>query len=134
MPDESTDTSKRLGHEPIAVSVKAISIALASLFAVIIVSLLAMSTLMAYFAVTPGKEPTVGSAGRPIVTPPGVPELVADQVGDLRRLRVREDTMLTEYAWIDRQAGLVRIPIRRAMEILSAELPSPAEPQRGERK
>jgi hypothetical protein len=40
---------------------------------------------------------------------------------DLTSLRAREDGQLHSYAYLDRNRGLVRIPIERAMELLAAE-------------
>jgi hypothetical protein len=81
--------------------------------------LLLMAGLKAYFATTRVVGPTVGSAGTPITPPPGVAPLDADQTSELRRLRRRERQLLSEYAWVDRNVGVARIPIRRAIEILS---------------
>jgi hypothetical protein len=39
---------------------------------------------------------------------------------DLRDLRAREDGQLGSYGYINRDAGSVRLPIRRAMELLAA--------------
>src|SRR5690348_5823915 len=36
-------------------------------------------------------------------------------------LRAAEDEALGRYAWVDRKAGVVRIPIERAMELLTRE-------------
>ena len=36
---------------------------------------------------------------------------------DLRDLRAREDEMLDSYGWVDRNAGIVRIPIDEAMRL-----------------
>jgi hypothetical protein len=53
-------------------------------------------------------------------------EVVVDQV--LRELRVEEQTILHSYGWVDRQAGVVRIPIERAMTLLAERgLPFKAE-------
>jgi hypothetical protein len=40
---------------------------------------------------------------------------------DMRALRAREDIELNSYAYIDRAKGTVRLPIARAMELLSQE-------------
>jgi len=40
---------------------------------------------------------------------------------DLRALRAREDEKLNTYSYIDREKGTVRLPITRAMELLSQE-------------
>jgi hypothetical protein len=42
---------------------------------------------------------------------------VAPQV-DLAAWRAREDAELNSYGWVDRQAGIVRLPIERAMDLL----------------
>lgn len=42
---------------------------------------------------------------------------VAPQV-DLAALRAREDATLNSYGWIDRKAGVVRLPIERAMDLI----------------
>ena len=37
---------------------------------------------------------------------------------DLQALRAREEAELNSYAWIDKTAGVVRLPISRAMDLL----------------
>lgn len=51
---------------------------------------------------------------------PPEPRLQTDPVGDLAILRAREAARLDGYGWVDRQAGIVHIPITRAMELLVA--------------
>lgn len=40
---------------------------------------------------------------------------------DLRSLRAREDAELNSYGYVDREKGIVRIPIRQAMELVIRE-------------
>lgn len=40
---------------------------------------------------------------------------------DLRNLRAKEDSELHSYQYLDRAAGVVRIPIHRAMDLLAKE-------------
>lgn len=40
---------------------------------------------------------------------------------DLERFRAQEEETLSTYGWVDRQKGVVRIPIERAMEIVARE-------------
>jgi hypothetical protein len=42
-------------------------------------------------------------------------------IEELEELRAREDAMLNSYDWVDREAGVVRIPIERAMELVVEE-------------
>ena len=38
---------------------------------------------------------------------------------DLAAFRAKEDAKLHGYAWVDKDAGVVRIPIERAMEMIA---------------
>src|SRR5262245_19706558 len=48
---------------------------------------------------------------------PPQPRLQTDPRGDLQALRAGEDRTLTTYGWVDRNAGIVRIPIEQAMKL-----------------
>jgi hypothetical protein len=48
---------------------------------------------------------------------PPEPRLQRAPQADLAQVRRQERERLTTYAWVDRQAGVVRIPIDRAMEL-----------------
>jgi len=57
---------------------------------------------------------------------PPEPRLQAAPVKDMEELRARETLTLTSYGWVDRQAGVGRIPIDRAMDLLIEKgLPAP---------
>jgi hypothetical protein len=45
--------------------------------------------------------------------------LQANPAADLAAERRREENMLEGYAWVDREQGIARIPVQRAMEILA---------------
>jgi hypothetical protein len=57
------------------------------------------------------------------------PRLQVAPEQDLKALRARDEAELHSYAWIDRRAGTVRIPIERAMDMLLARgLPVRGQP------
>jgi len=58
---------------------------------------------------------------------PPEPRLQTDPRGDLRAMREQEDRTLHSYEWVDRSAGVVRIPIDQAMR-LTVERGLPARP------
>jgi hypothetical protein len=60
------------------------------------------------------------AAPNPLATEEPVPGplLQADPTVDLALHREREARSTTEYAWIDRGTGVVRIPVERALELL----------------
>jgi hypothetical protein len=66
---------------------------------------------------SPPPNPIAATLGEP--TPPA-PRLQDQPLLDLQRLRAEEDAALHGYAWVDRSAGRVRIPIERAMELVAA--------------
>jgi hypothetical protein len=65
---------------------------------------------------------------------PPEPRLQTNPRQDLQDLRAQEDQLLTNYGWVDRNAGVVRIPIDEAMKLtVQRGLPSrpagvPAQP------
>ena len=48
---------------------------------------------------------------------PPQPHLQINPQGDLEELRHQETEILSTYAWIDRDKGMARIPIDRAIEL-----------------
>jgi hypothetical protein len=58
----------------------------------------------------------------PLVWPrqlPTGPRLQTDPHRDLQELLSAENAILQSYGWVDQGAGIVRIPISRAMELLA---------------
>jgi hypothetical protein len=49
---------------------------------------------------------------------PPEPRLEIDEPAALARLRAEEQERLSSYGWVDKPAGVVRIPVERAMELL----------------
>ena len=49
------------------------------------------------------------------VAPPPEPRLLTKPGADLAALRADEDEILGSYGWIDRERGIVRVPIDRAI-------------------
>jgi hypothetical protein len=47
------------------------------------------------------------------------PRLQKNETLDLQRLRQEEDSILGSYGWVDRDAGVVRLPIAEAMRMLA---------------
>ena len=59
---------------------------------------------------------------------PPSPRLQDAPILDLKQMRDAEDQILGSYGWVDRQGGIVRIPIDRAIDLL-AQRGLPARPQ-----
>ncbi|HUL12541.1 MAG TPA: hypothetical protein VLU73_10265 [Methylococcaceae bacterium] len=85
-----------------------------------LVALLAFATLGGWallevlLPATPASPPAVS----PRAVAPVEPRLQAAPPRDLATLRAEEDRILHSSEWIDRQAGIARIPIEQAMALL----------------
>ena len=64
------------------------------------------------------RYPLAEGVARPL---PPAPRLQTYPFDDVKALRVEEAKLLEHYAWIDKNAGTVRIPVSRAIELLAAK-------------
>jgi hypothetical protein len=57
------------------------------------------------------------------------PQLQPNPKVEINRLRRNEDLQLGSYGWVDQREGLIRIPIERAIELVSERgLPARTSP------
>jgi hypothetical protein len=122
-----------MGHEERDVAPRPIVYSVLGLTALAVLAvgamLLLLNFLAAYHAArTAAPSPLAESYG---LKEPPEPRLQTQPVADLDALRARDAALLDSYGWVDRNAGVVRIPVERAIEILAARgLPArPAAPQ-----
>ena len=120
------------GHETRDLNPRAVMIAGIILVVVLVLTAVGGWALLVYFTARetrlgPPASPLAKSYGRQV---PPEPRLQADPLGDLRALRAEEDALLHGYGWVDREAGTVRIPIERAIELLAERSARP--PGRGQ--
>ena len=64
---------------------------------------------------------------------PPEPRLQTNPRQDLQDFREQEDTILKSYGWVDRNAGIVRVPIEEAMK-LTVQRGLPTRPEGAGRK
>ena len=64
---------------------------------------------------------------------PPAPRLQINGTADYSELRRKEEEALTSYGWVDKNAGVVRIPVSRAMELIAARGLTPPPRQKQER-
>ncbi len=108
-------------HERTDVNVRGVLLAAGALAAAGIVVQLVVG---AQFAALRGARARENPPAPVAVAPPGgppEPRLQTTPAEDLAQLRAREDTILDGYGWEDRAAGMVHIPIARAMELVARE-------------
>jgi hypothetical protein len=107
------------GHEQSDANIRAIVQMGIGLAVLTIAALLLMWGLFRYFAASEAKSeppPSPMAETRPLPPPP---RLQVEPEIDLEHLRATEDEKLNAPpSWVNRQAGVVRIPIDRAMELI----------------
>ncbi len=115
------------GHEERDVNAWAVGKFAIALVLVCGLVLLVLAGLFQYFLSQEGAKapPTAGTSQLP-----PEPRLQTTPVLDLQAIRGAEDQVLNSYGWVDRQNGVVRIPIGRAIDLL-AQRGLPSRPQTG---
>jgi hypothetical protein len=113
MPDEQP----RPGHETTDASIRNLLIFGAGLSLLIIAGLIVSRGVFRYFVGHQGLGPPA-SPFENVRTLPPEPRLQVTAPLDLKQYKTAQDGILNSYGWVDRQAGVVRIPIERAMDIL----------------
>lgn len=63
----------------------------------------------------------VSDVGRRLAVEPPQPRLQTDPAEDLARFRADEEKRLNTYYWIDKEKGIVHIPIAQAMKEIAAK-------------
>ena len=120
----SNTTQVRHGHETRDVDFRFIGLFSLSMVVLLVGSLALMGWLFGVFAGKPlgrGRAAPIAET-RPY---PPAPRLQASPTRDLQEMRRRENAILQNYGWIDQTAGIARIPIDQAMELLATRgLPS----------
>jgi hypothetical protein len=131
-PGDAT-SNPEVHHEESDVNIRAILVFGAGLIVAAVLIHLLTYVLFRYFdareaqRVTPQYPLAVAQENR---VPPE-PRLQTNPRQDLADLRAKEDELLNSYGWVDRNAGIVRIPIDEAIRLtLSRGLPARQAPSR----
>jgi hypothetical protein len=105
-------------HEDSDVRAAPVAIFLVSLAFLVLGSFLVVAWLFSFFESQEQRryQPMLGLEIEPELPPE--PRLQPSPTRDLREMREIEEQMLNNYGWVNKQGGLVRIPIDRAMELV----------------
>src|SRR5262245_35873860 len=107
-------------HEESDVDIRAILRFAAGLFVFAVVVHVAVWGLYVYFDHAENQRQVAAEyplAAKQKPRLPPEPRLQTNPREDLRELRIAEDQLLTSYGWVDKNAGVVRIPIEEAMKL-----------------
>jgi hypothetical protein len=64
---------------------------------------------------------SVSDASRKLLVEPPAPRLQVDPGRDLKAFRAKENKELNTYYWVNKQKGIVHIPIEQAMKKLAVQ-------------
>lgn len=116
-----------IGHERTDVSIRPIVVAGIGLTVVLILVAALMLGLYGALAtraarLSPPPNPLAAAVGPRL---PPEPRLQVRPIRDLDELHAAERQILDHYGWVDRSAGIVRIPIARAIDLLASGTATP---------
>jgi hypothetical protein len=114
-PDASMGHEERDVHAgPIALSALGLAVIGAAAFVLMFVLFNVLASMQTRQSAAP--SPLAATYG---MKEPPEPRLQVSPLKDLVALRARDAAALHAYAWVDRDAGVVRIPIERAIAVLA---------------
>jgi hypothetical protein len=107
----------RRGHETSDANTRNLIIAGVILCCLVIAGLLVSGGVFHYFVGHQGLGPPASPFENVRMLPPE-PRLQVSAPKDLKQYKAGQEEILNSYGWVDQGAGIVRIPIERAMDIL----------------
>jgi hypothetical protein len=107
----------RRGHETSDANIRNLIVFGVGLSLLVIAGLLVSGAVLHYFVSHQGLGPPASPFENVRMLPPE-PRLQVSAPKDLKQYKAAQDEILNSYGWVDQKAGVVRIPIDRAMDIL----------------
>ena len=123
------DPSPPVGHETSDVKIRGVLWLGAAVAAMIIVAQVGLWLLLGSYRNEAQQRDPLLSPLAAQRQPASGPKLQSSPNTDYAEWRRTQQESLESYGWIDKQQGVVRIPVARAMELLAERgLPTPAGP------
>ncbi len=115
--DEATVNSG-IGHEERDANIRAVAWFVVALIITLVVVMLLVRWLFSAFPQPQAEFAAPATTAEASELPPE-PRLQVNAPEDLAKMRREEDAILDSYGWVDKQNGIVRIPVSRAMELIA---------------
>jgi hypothetical protein len=109
---------QRSGHQASEINLRLVTWTAVGLMISVIAVCLTVGGLFSLFKGQYASETPASRVTTPGRLPPA-PRLQTSLTSDLQQLLEAENAKLNSYGWIDKRAGVVRIPINRAMDLLA---------------
>ncbi len=119
-PQSALRDGTAVGHEESDTNIRAVLWFAVSLIVTIVVVQIVLVWLLRAFPKPEARIPSpVAAAASAAAQLPPEPRLQVNAPEDLKMLREHEESVLDSYGWVDKENGIVRIPIDRAIDILA---------------
>ena len=118
MPETRAEPGRGAAADRDALDLRAIAIGAGSILATIAVTVGAAWLLLDAFTPAAGGGTAPAPGSPPHIA--GAPVLEVDPAREIAAYREEKRRLLESYGWVDREHGIVRIPIERAMEALAS--------------
>jgi hypothetical protein len=105
------------GHESVDANVRSLVRWGVGVFALLASGLIISAVVFRYFVTHQSLGPPASPFENVRALPPR-PVLQVTPARDLHQYLAQQNAVLNNYGWVDRKAGIVRIPIDRAMDLL----------------
>jgi hypothetical protein len=115
-PRPSDETTPK-GHETVDANIRSLVRWGFGVFALLASGLIVSVAVFHYFVTHQSLGPPASPFGNVRALPPR-PVLQVTPAQDLQHYRDQQNAVLNSYGWVDQKAGVVRIPIDRAMDLL----------------
>jgi len=127
-----TAGSGSLGHELSDLKPRNIALFGVALAAIIAAALIASYAVFTFFYSSVTRSRPLPSPLSYSREPTPEPRLLVKAGDDLKAMRAQESKILNSYDWVDREKGIVRLPITRAIDLLAQKgLPERTETKDG---
>lgn len=116
---EGPNVGQQHGHEQRDVDIRAILIVGAIIAGTIVLVAVIARLLVTGLAVHQAKAPAGAFIQAPTTAP--TPTLQPHPTQEINAFRAEKTQVLSSYGWVDKQGGIARIPVDRAIAILAAQ-------------
>jgi hypothetical protein len=117
-----TESPANSGYETTDVNPRTLLAWVALLAGVIVLSVVAALVFFDVFAEQAARrDPKISPLAPAESQTPPEPRLIVKEHEDLVVVRKEEEELLDTYGWIDKDRGIVRVPVARAMELVAKE-------------
>ena len=114
---EEHPPSRSVGHETRDAGIRSIVLTGTGLAVTIAIAGLIVYGIFQYLGTHPAAGTRVNPMSAGVSQIPPEPRIEEHPAIAIRELRAQEEHTLSTYGWVDKEAGVLRIPIDRAMEL-----------------